>query len=187
MTGLAWGGVASPDGQWLLTLYLNTQRNTAFIHALNLENKFPVCIDLPSGSGDLAQLKHYSLALAPDGQTVYAANAALGVVAEVSLSSYRVIGKVEFPASSPPETMANDEAATPTNYSVLSQDGQELYFSSGWDVWGYDAKTRQVHGPYLSNLPLRGLDLSGDEQHLYIALEGQSPLTLNLAQDSPEF
>ncbi|HEX9926323.1 MAG TPA: c-type cytochrome, partial [Anaerolineae bacterium] len=35
MTGLAWGGIASTDGRWLLTLYLNTQGNVAFIHALN--------------------------------------------------------------------------------------------------------------------------------------------------------
>ena len=36
MQGRAGQVVASPDGEWLLTLYVNTQSNTAFVHALNL-------------------------------------------------------------------------------------------------------------------------------------------------------
>ena len=49
MAGLAWSGVGSPDGRWLLTLYLNTGRNVAFVHALDLVRSSPLCIFLPSG------------------------------------------------------------------------------------------------------------------------------------------
>ena len=182
MTGLAWGGLASVDGQWLLTLYLNTQRNVAFIHALNLESKFPLCIDLPSGEGDFSQLRHYSLALSADGQRVYAANAALGVVAEVSLNTFDIIRQDNFPASIPTE-MTVEYDSTPANFSILSKDGQMLYFSSGWDVWGYDTKSRQVSGPYLSNVQIRGMGLSGDGQRLYVAIEGQSPVAIEIAKE----
>ena len=57
MAGYDWDGVASADGRWLLTLYLSTQRNVAFVHALDLKNQFAICIDLPSGSGDYNVLK----------------------------------------------------------------------------------------------------------------------------------
>lgn len=177
MTGLAWGGVASIDGRWLLTLYLNTSRHTAFVHALNLENKLPLCIDLPSGSGDLNDLKHYALALAPNGDTAYAANVALGVVAEISLTDFRVKRVVEFPAT----TKGKVDNEKPTNYSILSPDGRMLYFSNGWDVWSYDTQVGQVDGPYLKGR-IQGLALSQDEQTLYIALAGHLPQKFDLRQ-----
>jgi hypothetical protein len=177
MTGLAWGGLASSDGRWLLTLYLNTSHNVAFIHALNLVDKFPVCIDLPSGEGDFEQLEYYALTLDPNGRTVYAANAALGIVAEVSLDTFRVVRTSEFPAST--DITPQTEPETPTNYSVLSKDGQMLYFSNGWDVWGYNTKSHEVNGPYLSDTPIRSLGLSEDNQRLYVATD-QQPLVLDL-------
>lgn len=180
MTGLAWGGLASTDGRWLLTLYLNTARNVAFIHALDLVNKIPFCIDLPSGQGELAQLKHYALSLAPDGRTVYATNAALGVVAEINLENYRVVRQVDFPASAPVANPVGTEEI-PTNYSIMAEDGQRLYFSNGWDVWGFDISSKQVSGPYLSQSQVRGLGLSQDGRQLYVALAGQLPQVIDLA------
>ena len=186
MTGLAWGGLASADGQWLLTLYLNTRRNTAFIHALNLESKFPVCINLPSGEGNFAQLKHYSLALSPDSQTVYAANPALGVVAEVSLTEFRVTHTAEFVPSASPKNWLTQEVDHPTNYSILSSDDAMLYFSGGWDVWGYDPNLGQVAGPYLTNAQIRGLGLSDNGQRLYIANQEARPQVINLIELNEE-
>jgi hypothetical protein len=183
MAGLAWGGVASPDGRWLLTLYLNTSHNMAFIHALNLVEKFPVCIDLPSGEGDFEQLEYYSLTLAPNGRAVYAANPALGIVAEVSLDTFQVTRQVEFAATIPLETTTASYAETPTNYSILSKDGQRLYFSGGWDVWGYNTQSHEVSGPHLSDIPIKGLGLSKEGQRLFVATDEQ-PLILDLAEDN---
>jgi cytochrome c oxidase subunit 2 len=183
MTGLAWGGVASVDGRWLLTLYLNTQGNVAFIHALNLEEKFPVCIFLPSGDGDLARLKAYSLTLSPDGQTVYAANAALGVVAEISLQTYEVMRQAEFTPAGLTTPAAGNEAEMPANSSVISNDGQTLYFSGGQGIWRYAAG--HVGGPYLEETQIRGLGLSQDDRQLYAATAGPSPIVIALESALP--
>ena len=168
MAGLAWDGVASPDGHWLLTLYLSTQRNTAFVHTLDLYNKYPVCIDLPSGSGDFSVLKQYTLALSPSGTKLYAANATLGVVAQIDMNSRQVSRTDRFAASS----YATPRAANPQTQlarNVMAKDGSRLYFTSGWDVWAYDPISGKVDGPFLSNAPIAGLALSGDGKRLTIA------------------
>ncbi|MCI0393868.1 MAG: hypothetical protein L0332_07745 [Chloroflexi bacterium] len=170
MAGLAWGGVASPDGQWLLTLYLSTWRNNAFIHALNLPNRFPICLALPSGDGDFDQLRHYTLALSSDGSAVYAANPALGVVARINLNPLESARTATFE----PVEMAGD-AAFPISHSVLSADGEAFYFSGGRHVWAYDTRAGQVGEPYTVEAPaISGLGLSSDGRRLYVAGEDQS-------------
>jgi hypothetical protein len=164
MTGLAWDGLASPEGRWLLTLYLNTRRNVAFIHTLDLRDKYPVCIDLPSGSGDFDQLKHYTLALSPDGRKVYAANAVLGVLAEVSLDERRVTHSTTFDTH-----RLKTDPRIPSSRSVVSKDGRMLYFSSWQAVWAYDTQSKKVSGPYRLLTQIVGLGLSDDGSRLYVA------------------
>ena len=180
MAGLAWEGLASPDGRWLLTLYLSTRRNTAFIHTLDLLNKYPVCIDLPSGSGDFDQLKDYTLALSPDGQKVYATNTALGVVAEVSLNTLKVARTVTFDA----RPLAKYDLPTPVGRSVVSKGGRMLYFSGGQDVWFYDTKSKAVSGPFSIDSQIVGLGLSSDGNRLHVASADGSLTTLNAASGS---
>ena len=79
--------VASPDGEWLLTLYVNTQSNTAFVHALNLFDKVPICIVLPP-CDDCAP-GGWKLALRADGRTLVATNA--GRRALIDLPSGKVV------------------------------------------------------------------------------------------------
>lgn len=103
MTGYAWGGVGTSDGKWLLTLYLSTSRESAFVHALDLSGARPACIFLPSRGG-IDALRGYSLALSPDQRTLYAANPALGVVAAIDLATQRVVATIDFqpvPAQGP--------------------------------------------------------------------------------------
>jgi hypothetical protein len=178
MAGLAWDGVASPDGHWLLTLYLSTRRDVAFVHTLDLQNKYPVCIDLPSGSGDLNELKYYNLALSPGGQTIYATNAVLGVVAEVDLNTRQVVRTVNFtPGSAVEPTDYSPQA--PTSRSVVSKDGRSVYFTSGAGIWVYDASRGQVNGPYSTNTQILGLGLSSDDQQLYVASADGKTMTVN--------
>lgn len=142
MIGYAWGGVASPEGRWLLTLYLNTHHNHAFVHALDIENGVPFCIGLPSGRGRLGALERYTLTLSPDGRTLYAANAALGAVTTIELDSQRVVREVTFRPSSTAVSTRNLLAGT------ISRNGRTLYFSAGSGLWAYDAAYGVVRGPY---------------------------------------
>ncbi|MGH3105229.1 MAG: hypothetical protein ACRDN6_14155, partial [Gaiellaceae bacterium] len=142
MAGLAWSGIGSPDGRWLLTLYLNTQRNTAFVHALDLDRSSPRCIDLPS-AGSVGALKRYTLTLSPDGRMLYAANTSLGVLAEIDLRTRRVIRVARFARSGGPATRS-------VLSGTISQNGRTLYFSGGRDLWAYDAAYGRVRGPYLT-------------------------------------
>lgn len=92
MQGRAGQVVASPDGEWLLTVYVNTRSNTAFVHALNLFDKVPLCIVLPpcKEECDLRDLEQWTLRLRADGRTVVATNPALGR-ALIDLPSGRVV------------------------------------------------------------------------------------------------
>lgn len=87
MQGRAGQVVASPDGEWLLTLYVNTQSNTAFVHALNLFDKVPICIVLPPCE-DCAP-GGWTLKLRADGRTLVATNA--GRRALIDLPSGKVV------------------------------------------------------------------------------------------------
>jgi len=181
MTGLAWGGAASSDGRWLLTLYLDTRRTSAFVHALDVPHALPVCIDLPSGDGDMSLLRHYALTLSPEGDTAYATNPALGVVAEIDLASWQVVDVARFPARTP---AAN--GATPVQ-GVISGSGDQVAFASGSDVWVYDVHARDVTGPYAVGAPVVGLGTDvplhgpiGEEgQRLYVALADRTSLVLD--------
>ena len=118
MTGLAWDGLASPDGQWLLTLYVNTARDRAFIHALNLRERYAICLDLPALGGSVEQLAAYSLTLAPDGRRAYAINPVLGVVAEINLVDVTIGRSTTFdpvPATSSTLAVVSSPTATPSS------------------------------------------------------------------------
>jgi hypothetical protein len=164
MAGYAWSGVASPDGGWLLTLYLNTTRNLAFVHALNLRTRHPACIDLPSGNGDLARLERYSLALAPDGRTLLAANAALGIVATVDLRQLRVVRT---------EPLTGSAEGGPRSASAVSSDGRTLAYASGRDVWLYDIGSRRVRGPLRAGAPLVGVGFSRNGTTVGAGVDGR--------------
>jgi hypothetical protein len=85
MYGEATDSVASPDGNWFLTLYINTRKGWAFIHVLDMAQRFTGCVDLPSGDGDLNNLRRYVLSIDPSSRAIYAVNPVLGVVAELPL------------------------------------------------------------------------------------------------------
>jgi len=128
MQGLAGQVVASPNGSWLLTVYVNTQTNTAFVHALNLIERIAICIDLPPCTNCAPEaLKRWGLALGPDGRTLFAANPALGRVAMIDLPSYRVITESRFSPSPGGPTRAQ-----------VSKDGSKLVFTNGRATWSFD-------------------------------------------------
>ena len=128
MQGLAGQVVASPDGRWLLTLYVNTETDTAFVHALNLIERVAICISMPPCTNCApAALKRWGLALAPDGRTLFAVNPALGRVATIYLPTYQVIAESRFQPSPGGSTRAK-----------VSDDGSKLVFTNGRTTWSFD-------------------------------------------------
>jgi hypothetical protein len=160
MAGYAWSGVASPDGRWLMTLYLSTPDKLAFVHSLDLERSRPACIALPS-SGAMARLKRYSLTLAPNGKTLFAANPTLGVVAQLDLARAKVTRVTRFSRSEP---VAGARAAT---LSTISRNGRTMYFSAGRDLWAYDAAYAIVRGPYATGGSIVGVGYGSGDKRVY--------------------
>lgn len=171
MQGIAEDTVASPDGRWLLTLYVDTKKNSAFVHALNIVDRFPLCIDMPPcPKCTVAQLRRWALALAPDGRTLFAANPDVGRVAEIHLPTSRVIYQSRFKPN---------PGATDTR-TAISPDGSRFVFTNGQAVWSYD-----THRGYATTLPtgvesIADLGISSDSSRLFLARAGAAPLALEL-------
>lgn len=176
MAGYAWSGVASPDGRWLLTLYLSTQRKSAFVHSLNLRRSRPACVNLPSGRGSFAELKNYSLSLSPDSRVLFAANPTLGVVAEVDLAGSRVFRVTRF-GRSPARTTA-PRAAT---LSTISRNSRTLYFSAGHDLWAFDAAYGRVRGPYATGGEIVAVGYGANDRRLFAVRTDGRMLAFNAA------
>jgi hypothetical protein len=157
MQGLAWDAVASPDGHYLLTLYLRGD-GAGEVHTLDLRRGTAVCIDLPRG--DASAMQQYALSLSPDGRTLFAANPTLRLVATVDLRTRRVTRVVHF--------HTHAIAATQSQLAAASHDGRTVYFTSGGRLFAYDAAYRRVRGPYRIGASVAGLAFSRDDRSLLV-------------------
>ncbi len=173
MAGLAWSGIGSPDGRWLLTLYLNTGRNVAFVHALDLVRSSPLCIFLPSGSS-FGALKRYGLTLSPDGRRLYATNAAIGAVAEIDLATRKVVRTARFPAT-------RNRSGSGSLTGTISRNGRTLYFSPGRDIWAYDTAYGLVRGPYRTGGAISGFGFAAGDRRVHALRTDGRMLTFDAA------
>lgn len=177
MAGLRLSGVASPDGNWLYSIYIR-ENQSPFIHALSLDNPIAVCIDLPGGgystNGDEF---HWSLALNASGSHLYAANGATGIVADLSIdngfpsqplravhlagaqSATSLIQKVEA------KEMGNNGAA-------LSPDGRTLVIAGQTGIAWVDTASLKSRDTGLSDWRVWSLALSPDGTTVYALSDG---------------
>ena len=161
MIGVAGSQVATRDGTWLLTLYVNTEEQHAFVHALNLRERFALCLDLPSEGASNAALRRYALALPRSGYDVYAANPALGVAAQVGLRELGSVRQIDLGLSSPEPGLA-----------AVSGDGRMLWVSSGRTLAGVDTGTARHVGPVRLASPVQGLVFGRDGDLLAVGATG---------------
>jgi hypothetical protein len=174
MTGTAWGSIGSPDGHWLLTLYIEKDNQSAFVHALDLRLAFARCLDLPgTDAPDFPSLSQYVFVLRPDGILV-AANPALGVVAELDLQAGRVVRTTRF-TEQPLGSMATAAVG------AISHDGRTLYFSTGGPIFAYDSAFGRVRGPYVAGR-VAGMGFSPDDRRLYVVRASGTVATLDAAR-----
>jgi WD40 repeat protein len=185
MVGTALTRQVPADGEFAYTLYIDATRNIAFVHILPLadkpepggSNELPVpqfarCIDLPTGkSADL--LRYYTLALSPDGSTLYAANGALGTITAIGLNNdeYNVIAiNISSQNTFNPGhvSMTNSDTTRMLyNGAVVSHDGSTLYFTGVRGIWAVDTNNLGVKGHYLAQDALTGVGFSADGRILY--------------------
>lgn len=170
MNGTVWDALADPSGRRLMTLYLRG-KGVPEIHTLDLRRGTAVCIDLPAGDTYLVQ--QYTLALSPDGNTLYASNPALGIVATVDLARLRTVRVDRFP------TFVESAPLAPN--AVVSHDGRTTYFTAGLTLFAYDAGYHVVRGPYDVGKPIAGLAFSRDDKHLVVVRRNGKVARLNAA------
>jgi hypothetical protein len=138
MRGYPAYAIGSPDGHWLLTLYVKPKQREAFVHALDLERAVAYCIDLP-GRGNSETLAKYALTLSPDGRTLFVANPRVGSLAAIDLPTLEIEPVIRFRPSSSRGQYTN---------AAVSPRSDLLYFGGLDALWAYDVRARRVRGPY---------------------------------------
>jgi hypothetical protein len=160
MAGLKLSGVASHDGQWLFSVYARPDKG-AFIHALHMDGGFALCLDLPDTGkgfavGDNSSLD-WSLALSPDGATLYASNPAMGVVTVISAVS---------PSQGRTFHVSEPSHGWPAG-AVVSADNRTLLVPGASGVVWLDTSTLTQKRHALDSWTVRSLALSPDGATLY--------------------
>lgn len=179
MSGYRQSSIASPDGSWLYSLY-RRHSTGPFIHALNLTDRFAVCIDLPSewiADGEKELL--WRLAMAPDGKTLYAVNAAMGFVAKVDTAQYTVrrTATLPVPSAMAPNLLtrlarwlapAAEAKRMWTGGAALSPDGRTLFALGAKGLLAINTSDVALRGLYLLDWTLDSLALSPTGARLYV-------------------
>lgn len=162
MTGLRLSGIATPGGGWLFSMYVRESDNP-FIHVLSLDGPFAFCLDLPGGgyaSSDAE--RHWSIAMDRTGDSLYAVNAATGVVAQVD-NSQQFNPQVKRTAH-----IAGGRAAdVGPNAAVLSPDGRWLIVAGSSGVVWIDTATLAVRTQSLTGWHAWSLGSSPDGSEVY--------------------
>jgi DNA-binding beta-propeller fold protein YncE len=186
MTGTALTRQVSSDGLMVYTLYINTLSNTAFVHILPLQGEnfpFARCVDLPVGkSADL--LPYYTLALSPDGRTLYATNGALGLASTISLTGTDTNDIFDDKITATTHFNPGGGADTTRmlyNGAVLSPDGKMLYVAVIHGVWAIRATDLSIKGQYLAQQNITGVAISSDGRTLYAVDPAKGITLLDLA------
>jgi hypothetical protein len=175
MTGTAVTRQMAPDGSMAYTLYIDPANNYAFVHILPLgeaSSNFPFahCVDLPVGaSPDL--LHFYTLALSPNGTTLYAANAALGVVSAISLYGQQVfddqiVATGHFDPANGGATQS-DTARMLYNGVALSTNGQMLYVAGVLSIRAIRTSDLSLVGSYAMQQAFTSVASSANGESLY--------------------
>jgi hypothetical protein len=133
--GIAWERVASPDGQYLYTLYVGGNGG-AMVHQLNLRTSTARCIDLP-GTGDFNSTTTWAMELSPNGKTLWAVNPGYGRVVGIDAAKRNVRVAFRFK-----KTAVYDNGPA-SSVSAISPDGSRIALGAGGKIF-YVSLTHKV-------------------------------------------
>lgn len=175
---------ASVDGRlsgWHFSLYSNPGRRP-FIHALNVTGRYSTCIlDLPVGAGPAAPA-FWTVALAPSGGHLYAANAVEGTV---TMYNADTLQSVKWKSLKRPATATNARV-DPGTASVVSPEGYRLYLVAEAGVLVVDTATLSLKAHLVPDRAVRSLALTADGRRLYaLSLDGTTLWALDAMSGQP--
>src|SRR6266516_4776639 len=155
------------DGTWAYTLYRSAKG--PFIHALNLEQGFAVCIDLPAGARSADRTARlWSLAYDERGSSLYAVNTALGMVVRVRVDEANPFDyKVTTGTFAPAPAAAGIATEAGVGSVTLTSDGSLLLAGGAGGLSAIRTADLTLAGHYLSSWTFDGLAASPDGSRLY--------------------
>jgi len=180
MSGVRQTAVASKQGDWLYSLYLDAAHGP-FIHALPINDpQFAFCIDLPTDSrNDPAKQSRWSLLMGSDTRTLLALNGALGLVVEYNVSEgipqlLRTKALFDTPDAIGALMAESDSAAS--SIAALAPDGKSLYALGQRGLLAIDMQTLTLRGRFLPDWTLDGIAISPDSARLYAVSAAQGKI-----------
>ena len=187
MTGARISGVFSPDGQWLYSVYAR-EKQGAFVHALNLSQPFAFCLDLPGpGWSSSMNAFQWSLALTADGRHLYAANGALGLLAQIdNLDGNQPLVKRTGTIATTGSTSSlfvQDVAAKEfgPSGSALSLDGKTLVTAGQSGLVWIDTATLRARSHQLTKWTVWSVAASPDGSRVYAVNDAGAIAELSMA------
>jgi hypothetical protein len=180
MAGWPVGQLRRPDGV-VLTLYRGTEH--PFVHALNTVDAWAVCLDLPaSAAGDTAAAAEWGLAAGPDGRSVYAVNATLGIAAEIDAmdlvvertavlqtASVGVSGVANGPPSIVLAKFGHDEVGA-AGRVVVSPDGETVWAAGSNGIVAIASRDLAVTRRLLDGTAVDGIAVAPDGSAIFALL-----------------
>jgi DNA-binding beta-propeller fold protein YncE len=154
--------VVGPGGEWVFTLYRNTDHGP-FVHALNARDGYAFCIDLPKGrDGDDQTARLWTLVRDQTGSRLYAVNNALGLVSEIDGEQFTVLRTASFT----PQRPAGGAPALPGSVA-LGGDGDVLLVGGAAGVTAIGTASLKVERRDLAGWAVDGLVASADGRRVY--------------------
>jgi len=181
MAGVYHASVAGTLNAWYFSFYFNPGRSP-FVHALNVTARYATCIlDVPSGSGPTAA-GFWTLALSPNGKSLYATNAVQGVVAvyDGDTLERRATHDLKRAAAAPTATI------DPTTGAVISPEGYRLYVVAEKGVIVVDTATLGLKAHLVPDRAVRSIALTADGRRLYaLSVDGTKLWALDAMSGQP--
>lgn len=193
MAGTRHSTVAAPDGSWLFSVYLNAHHGP-FIHALNLDDGYALCIFLPAeAKEDWQRQLHWAVAMNRAG-VLYAVNGALGIVVEVDRSQFSLRRSVKLdpaPAAEPAgrlQLASRNGMAAPavTGGAAVSPDDKTLWTLGTNGLLAIRLDDFLLRGQYLADRAFSSFALSGDGERVY-AVDAERGTVLRIDAASGTF
>jgi len=181
MAGVYHASVAGRVNAWYFSFYFNPS-GTPFVHALNVTARYATCIlDVPTGRGPTAK-GFWTLALAPNGRTLYATNAVQGVVTTYDAESLERLAVRELKRT----VTAASAAIDPTSAAAISPEGYRLYVVAEAGVVVIDTATLGIKAHLVPDRAVRSIALTADGQRLYaLSLDGTKVWALDAMSGQP--